>query len=105
MADVIWFVLGNAKIRLSNRELLFAETVLGWIVEGAPFPQKESQRIISCNVNIKDENQALENILQRLSSQGEITTNIRNMSKEDLECENQFLNAVLRNPTDRRFIS
>ncbi|XP_039312439.1 uncharacterized protein LOC105203331 [Solenopsis invicta] len=92
-ADTFWKVLRNGQIKIKNQQIVFRETLLGWIMTGSLGSSKiTTQAKAHCNVAT-----TLRTQLEKFWNIEEIDKPTYH-SQEEGACEEQFLKTHFRNP-------
>lgn len=102
-AQTFWdLLLDTPRIKLSNPNLYLAETMLGWIVGGASnIPSKSINNV--CNIITKNNEDDINNLMEKFWVQETINTPCNKWSKEEIECDAHFVK-TFRRDSDGRFI-
>ncbi|XP_018323619.1 uncharacterized protein LOC108735897 [Agrilus planipennis] len=105
-AEVFWDLLCDDRRRLSNPSLFLTKTLLGWVVGGASYNLESSGRSGNrvANLAIKDESDELQRVMEKFWIQEEIPESKKKWFKEEIECEEQFRNTYMRDPSEGRFV-
>ncbi|KAJ8716672.1 hypothetical protein PYW07_003299 [Mythimna separata] len=101
-ADIFWTILGSQNISLGKNKPTLNKSKLGFLISG-PVPTQHTKFIntVHCNhLTLQNNEDQLYNQLSKFFELETVTTH-KQISKEELECEQSFIENTIRLPDGR----